>query len=190
MFRMKGSSREREFLEQVIGQSGQNLLECLQCGKCSGGCPIASNEVGGPRKLIAEILSGMKNEALADPTWWYCVSCGTCAVRCPVEINMYKVSTVLCEIAEKENFVPSEPQIHKFEELFLGSVRKNGRARELQTAMAFNLASWKPFRDAGKGFKLLMKGAISPKEMFPKQEPGGARAERIFQRVKREKEGE
>ena len=176
MLRIKGTCCEREFLEQVIRESGQNLLECLQCGKCSGGCPITSNEVGGPRRLIAQILGGMKEKVLGDPTWWYCVSCGTCAVRCPVEINMYKVSTVLCEIAEKEKIAPCEPDIHRFEELFLESVSKHGRAGELQTAMAFNLPSWKPFKDAGKGLKLMIKGAISPKDMLPGKRTGGARA--------------
>lgn len=190
MLTLKGTSSEREFLEQVIRESGQNLLECLQCGKCSGGCPITSNEVGGPRKLIAEILAGMKEKALGDPTWWYCVSCGTCASRCPVEINMYKVATVLCEIAEKEKIAPSEPDIHRFEELFLKSVRDHGRAQELQTAMMFNLRSWKPFKDAGKGLRLIMKGAISPMEVLPAKRAECARTDRIFQKLRRDKEGQ
>src|SRR5512141_2857299 len=106
MLRLSGALAEKQFLDQVIQRSGQNLLECLQCGKCSGGCPITSDVVGGPRSMIAEILGGMKEQALRDPTWWYCVSCGTCATRCPVEINVYKVATVLCEIAEREEIKP------------------------------------------------------------------------------------
>ncbi|SPF50496.1 heterodisulfide reductase, subunit C [Syntrophobacter sp. SbD1] len=190
MVRLKGTSSEREFLHQVIDESGQNLLECLQCGKCSGGCPIASNEVGGPRRLIAQILGGMKEQALKDPTWWYCVSCGTCATRCPVEINMYKVSTVLCEIAEKEKVTPSEPDIHRFEELFLESVRKHGRVQEMKTAMAYNLRSWKPFKDAGMGFKLMIKGAVSPMDMLAGKRKEDAAVGRIFQRLQQDKNGE
>jgi heterodisulfide reductase subunit C2 len=189
MLTLKGISSEREFLDQVIGESGQNLLECLQCGKCSGGCPITSNEVGGPRRLIAEILAGMKEKALGDPTWWYCVSCGTCASRCPVEINMYKVATVLCEIAEKEKIAPSEPDIHRFEELFLKSVSEHGRVEELQTAMMFNLRTWKPFKDAGKGLRLMLKGAISPKDLLPGKKTQRARAEHIFEKLRRDNEG-
>ncbi|MGC8492074.1 MAG: 4Fe-4S dicluster domain-containing protein [Syntrophobacteraceae bacterium] len=187
MLTLKGTSSERQFLDQVIRKSGQNLLECLQCGKCSGGCPITSNEVGGPRKLIAEILAGMKEEALGDPTWWYCVSCGTCATRCPVEINIYQVATVLCEMAERENVTPCEPDIHRFEELFLKSVREHGRVEELQTAMLFNLQTRKPFKDAGKGLRLMLRGAISPKDLLPGKKPARARADHIFQQVLREK---
>ena len=114
MLRLKGHTKEKKFLEQVMERSGQDLLRCLQCGKCSGSCPITSQSVGGPRRLIARILSGMQDEALRDPTWWYCVSCGTCASRCPVEINMYEVSTTLCEMATEQGIKASEPGIHLF----------------------------------------------------------------------------
>ena len=120
MRRLTGAPAERTFLHEVIQASGQDLLTCLQCGKCSGSCPIASDTVGGPRKAIAAILGGMKDEALKDPTWWYCVSCGTCATRCPVEINFYQVATALCQMAEKAGVAPSEPAIHRFEEHVFG----------------------------------------------------------------------
>jgi heterodisulfide reductase subunit C len=162
MFRLKGHAEEKLFLDQVMERSGQNLLRCLQCGKCSGGCPITSQTVGGPRRLIAYILNGMRDAALKDPTWWYCVSCGTCATRCPVEINTYAVSTVLCEMAAEQGIEPCEPEIHLFEELFLKSVKKNGRVREVNTVMEFNLRSLRPFNDAAIGAKMAMKGVISP----------------------------
>jgi heterodisulfide reductase subunit C len=189
MRRIKGIPEERNFLFEIMKASGQNLLECLQCGKCSGGCPIASDTVGGPRKNIAEILAGRKEEALADPTWWYCVSCGTCATRCPVEINFYPVATSLCEMAEKEGLAPSEPAIHRFEALFLDSVRKHGRVQELKTAMAFNLRSMQPFKDATKGLRLLIKGAISPKEMMGGESHGEEKVSRIFAKVKEREQG-
>jgi heterodisulfide reductase subunit C len=182
MTRLTGAAAEKDFLTQVIEESGQNLLECLQCGKCSGGCPISSAEVGGPRRLIAEILYGMKEAALKDPTWWYCVSCGTCMTRCPVEINMYPVATALCEMAEREKVKPSEPDIHLFEELFLKSVEKYGRAKELKVVMDFNLRTLRPFKDLRQGLSLMLKGAINPKEMF-KQSPPDKRIARVFSRV-------
>ncbi len=166
MFRLKGRAEEKALLNQVMERSGQNLLRCLQCGKCSGSCPIISPAVGGPRRLIARILSGMQEEALRDPTWWYCVSCGTCASRCPVEINVYAVSTALCEIAAEQGVQASEPGIHLFEDLFLKSVAKNGRVRELHTVMEFNLRSLRPFNDAMIGAKMALKGVVSPAAML------------------------
>lgn len=182
MLRLTGTANEREFLDRVIAESGQNLRECLQCGKCSAGCPIASDDVAGPRRLIAKILTGMKAGALSDPTWLYCISCGTCATRCPVEINMYRVSTVLCEMAEKEGTVPSDPDIHLFEDLFLKSVRRNGRVQELKTVLAFNLRTRHPFKDLAQGMTLMRKGAISPFEVMKGATPD-ARISRIFDKA-------
>jgi heterodisulfide reductase subunit C2 len=189
MLRLTGDPKERAFLHLIIEKSGQNLLECLQCGKCTAGCPIASEKVGGPRQLIAAILLGWKERALTDPTWLYCVSCGTCATRCPVEINMYAVSTALCETAAKENVAPSEPDIHLFEELFLKSVRKNGRVQELRTVMEYNLRTFQPMKDFSQGMTLMRKGAISPFEVLkgPKKNEAAAR---LFTRVQQVEHGE
>lgn len=184
MLRLKGHAKENRLLDQVMERSGQDLLRCLQCGKCSGSCPIASETVGGPRRLIARILSGMQDEALRDPTWWYCVSCGTCASRCPVEINMYAVATTLCEMAAEQGVKASEPDIHRFEELFLKSVEKNGRVRELNTVMEFNLRRLRPFADVGIGAKMALKGVLSPTALLPKR-ASDPKVTRIFQNVRR-----
>ena len=184
MTRLNGAAAEKDFLARVVEESGQNLTACIQCGKCSGGCPIASAEVGGPRRLIARIQYGQKRQALEDPTWWYCVACGTCMTRCPVEINMYRVATALCEIAEHEGVAPSEPDIHLFEELFVKSVERHGRANELRVVAAFNLRTRQPFKDLGSGLTLMRKGAISPGEML-KGSRTDERITRLFARLQR-----
>lgn len=139
--------------------------------------------------MIAAIHAGAKELALQDPTWLYCVSCGSCASRCPVEINMYAVSTALCEIATKEGVRPAEPDIHLFEELFLRSVRRHGRVQELRTVMEFNLRTLNPFKDLAQGLTLMRKGAISPLDFLRghKKDPAVAR---IFARVEQAENGE
>lgn len=189
MFRFTGDASEKNFLRLVTTKSGQNLLECLQCGKCSGSCPVASDTVPGPRELVAQILSGLKNQALGNPLWWYCVSCGTCMTRCPVEINMYPVATALCEIAQQDGFPSSEPDIHLFEELFLKSVEHYGRVKELRTVAVFNFKTRNFFKDMDKGITLMRKGAISPFEIL-KGWDKAPRVSRIFEKVKRAGRGE
>lgn len=185
MFRLKGQIEENAFLDQVMERSGQNLRQCLQCGKCSGSCPVTSQAVGGPRRLIARILSGMQEQALNDPTWWYCVSCGTCATRCPVEINMYAVATALCEMAAEQGIEACEPDIHLFEELFLKSVEKNGRVREINTVAAFNLRRLRPFADAAIGARMMQKGVISPVAVLRKGRRD-RQVSRIFQKIRQQ----
>jgi heterodisulfide reductase subunit C len=189
MDRLTGNPQERDFLNRIIDRSGQKLLECLQCGKCTAGCPIASETVPGPRQLIATILIGMKESALKNPTWLYCVSCGTCATRCPVEINMYAVATALCEIAEKEKVSPPVPEIHLFEDLFLKSVYKNGRVQELNTVAQYNLRTFKPFKDLAQGLTLMRKGAITPSDML-KGSKKNPKAARLFDKIRQARQGE
>jgi heterodisulfide reductase subunit C2 len=184
MTRLNGAAAERDFLSRIVEDSGQNLTACIQCGKCSGGCPITSAEVGGPRRLVAEILYGAKREALEDPTWWCCVACGTCMTRCPVEINMYRVATALCEMAEREGVTPSEPDIHLFEKLFVKSVERHGRANELRVVAGFNLRTRHPFKDLAQALTLMRKGAITPGEML-KGSRSDERTSRVFARVQR-----
>ncbi|MDQ7781732.1 MAG: 4Fe-4S dicluster domain-containing protein [Desulfomonilaceae bacterium] len=189
MLRLTGNSSERVFLNDMMNKSGQRLLECLQCGKCTGSCPVASPETGGPRQLIAQILAGMKDHALTNPMWWYCVSCGSCVTRCPVDINVYELATALCETAAREGITPSEREIHLFEDLFLKSVRKYGRVKELRTVALFNLMTMNPLKDMDKGIALMKKGAIGPLEIFRAGKKDD-KVERIFKRVESTREGE
>lgn len=165
MTRLDGKA-QGAFLARVAEDSGQDLAACLQCGKCSGGCPITSAEVRGPRHLLAEILYGDERAALSDPTWWHCVACGTCMTRCPVEIDVARVAAALCALAERAGVTPSEPDIHLFEELFLRSVARHGRANELRVVAGFNLRTRRPFRDAAQGLALARKGAIGPRDLL------------------------
>jgi heterodisulfide reductase subunit C len=96
---------------------------------------------------------------------------------------MYLVATALCEMAEEEKIKPSESQIHLFEELFLKSVEKHGRVEELKTVMAFNVRTLHPFKDAYKGMKLMLKGAIDPMELLYSGKKDEA-VSRIFKRVR------
>jgi heterodisulfide reductase subunit C len=104
--------------------------------------------------------------------------------RCPVEIDVSRVATALCELAEREGVAPSEPAIHRFEELFLKSVRRHGRANELRVAAAFNLKSGTPFKDLGTGLTLARKGALGPGSMLHGS-GRDERAARIFAKARR-----
>lgn len=178
------SSSANNFLTDVEKRSDQSLLECLQCGKCSGGCPVASEQVPGPRQLVAEILAGMKRKALTNPLVWHCVCCGTCLIRCPVQINIYRVSTALCEIAHEEKIAPSVPDIHLFEDLFLKSVENYGRLKELRTIAEYNLRSGHFLKDVDKGIRLMLKGAISPVEIVKGWEKD-KRVSSIFEKARK-----
>src|SRR3989338_10007435 len=53
------------FVAQIEKISGQKLLACYQCGKCSAGCPMASHMDVLPNQIIRLAQLGMKEQLLA-----------------------------------------------------------------------------------------------------------------------------
>lgn len=79
------------FVRKVEELSGQNLMACYQCGKCSAGCPAVSQMDILPNQIIRLAQLGMKEELLASKAIWLCASCMTCNTRCPKGINIAEV---------------------------------------------------------------------------------------------------
>jgi Fe-S oxidoreductase len=62
------------------------LLGCIQCGRCTGGCPVSLKTVLNVRRLIYDtVLDTMTVDT--HPELWDCTTCTTCSVRCPKEVN-------------------------------------------------------------------------------------------------------
>lgn len=86
------------FVLKVQELSGQNLLACYQCGKCSAGCPAVSQMDILPNQIIRFAQLGFKNELLKCRSIWICESCFMCNSRCPKGINIAEVIEVLRQI--------------------------------------------------------------------------------------------
>ena len=66
----------------------QGLLACIQCGKCTGGCPMAIKTRLNPRSLIYRLLiAGNGFDLEGRDELWDCTTCGTCYSRCPKQVN-------------------------------------------------------------------------------------------------------
>ncbi|MGY5865139.1 MAG: 4Fe-4S dicluster domain-containing protein [Candidatus Thorarchaeota archaeon] len=100
---------------------GEGLLRCLKCGACSGGCPVGSVIDYRPRKVLGNVLLGLKNDVLSSEQIWMCAACFTCEERCVQEVNFTDVVTVLRNMASKEgNAAPGYIKMAKM-------VMKHGR---------------------------------------------------------------
>lgn len=65
-----------------------NLEQCLQCGKCTGNCPVAAITPSyNPRQVIHDILTGSRERLLDSEEIWRCMWCANCYRVCPVDIN-------------------------------------------------------------------------------------------------------
>ena len=86
------------FVLKVQELSGQNLLACYQCGKCSAGCPAISQMDILPNQIIRYAQLGLKDELLESRSIWICESCYMCNARCPKGINIAEVIEALRQI--------------------------------------------------------------------------------------------
>jgi heterodisulfide reductase subunit C len=92
------SKIKNDFVAKVEEISGQNLLACYQCGKCSAGCPAISEMDILPNQIIRYAQLGLKDELLQSKSIWICASCLTCNARCPKGINIAEVIEAIRQI--------------------------------------------------------------------------------------------
>ena len=86
------------FVLKVEELSGQSLLACYQCGKCSAGCPAVSQMDILPNQVIRYAQLGLKEELLDSNSFWVCASCISCNSRCPKGIKIAEVMEALRQI--------------------------------------------------------------------------------------------
>lgn len=86
-----------DFVNQVETISGQSLLACNQCGKCSAGCPLSFGMDLLPNQVIRLAQLGIP-EVLDAHTIWTCASCLTCVSRCPKGIDLPRVMEAMRQV--------------------------------------------------------------------------------------------
>ncbi|MEO0254641.1 MAG: 4Fe-4S dicluster domain-containing protein [candidate division WOR-3 bacterium] len=161
------SELNRDFTKEVINSpGGEGILECIQCGTCSGTCPLSIYMDYPPRRIIAMVREGFKDEVLSSKTIWLCASCYSCQVECPQNIKITYIMYALKRMAIKEGKYPKKFPIPILAKTFYDIVSRNGRQSEAKLVMNLWLKTslLKIIQNASLGLKLLSKGRLSFKE--------------------------
>jgi heterodisulfide reductase subunit C len=86
------------FVAKIEEISGQKLLACYQCGKCSAGCPAVADMDILPNQVIRFAQLGLRDELFQSKAVWVCASCLTCNSRCPKGIKIAEVMEAIRQI--------------------------------------------------------------------------------------------
>ena len=98
------------FCDEVASlPGGENIKKCFACGTCSAGCPVSSiDEEYNCRKIIRQVLFGMREDVLKSPVIWFCLLCYRCYARCPQQVNFTDVMKVLRHLAIRDGHAPAD----------------------------------------------------------------------------------
>lgn len=121
----------RAFLEQVEDiPAGERIKRCIQCGTCTGSCPVSYAMDITPRQLIALFRMGEMEMIMKSRTIWICASCYACTTRCPSGIKVTDLIYALKRTAMESNQKSNAPQVQLLAKLFVDNLKSYGRLHE------------------------------------------------------------
>ncbi len=129
------------FLDEVKATpGGEHILACIQCGTCTGSCPMATQMEYPPRKIIAMIRAGKRDEVLSSNSMWFCLSCYMCTARCPRGVRPTEIAHALESLANQQGFSIGGTSTPNFYRSFVSSIRSNGRVHEFGMMVKYYLS--------------------------------------------------
>jgi quinone-modifying oxidoreductase, subunit QmoC len=155
---------DKDFGKKIAGMAhGEKLFGCIQCGNCSAACPLSIYMDFTPRKIIAMVRAGFRDEVLSNRTVWLCASCYQCTVECPKGIKITDVMYALKREAIENKIYPKNFPVPILAKAFFSEVKRRGRISEASLLINYYLR-YNIFKMLGYstlGMKLFIKGRLS-----------------------------
>jgi heterodisulfide reductase subunit C len=99
-------STDAHFSDEIIKMRGdKKILDCIQCGVCSGSCPVDFAMDYSPMQIIRMAQLGIKETIFSSNTIWICATCYCCSDRCPQGIDVGDMMTTLRNLAIKNGHI-------------------------------------------------------------------------------------
>ena len=176
--------------DEIRRETGVIINKCYQCGKCSAGCPVAT-EMEYPPSLVMRMLQtedqANVEKLMKSMTIWLCVSCEMCLTRCPMEIDIPSLMDFMRQKsyrAKKTN--PHAKKIISFHKSFLDSINYTGRLYEMGLIVDYKMRTGAMMQDVAVAPKMFVKGKLNPIPEFIK---GRKKIAAIFNKIQDKKEG-
>ncbi len=145
------SKRIQDFAHEVDARSHANLMACLQCRKCTSGCPVAGRADFRAHELVRLVQLGQREQVLASRMIWECTSCQTCATRCPQDVSIAAMNDTLRMMSREADATFEKTTQPVFNDIFLRSIRRRGRVYELGLMAAYKFRTMRLFEDVEQG---------------------------------------
>lgn len=175
--------------DKVCEATGESVADCYQCGKCSGGCPLAGEMDYSPNQILRMLQLGLpelEEKAVGSMTIWLCLTCGQCLARCPKEVDLPKIMDFLREESLRRGLVnPKAKDIVSFHKAFVDAIGGGGRVFEMGLITDYKMRSWHFLQDMLVAPKMMARGKL---HMLPHLIEGRKAVKRIIQRSKARKE--
>ncbi len=152
------------FLEEVSRiPGGERLRRCLQCGTCTGSCPVSYAMDLTPREVLAFFRAGDIERILRSRSVWVCASCYHCTTRCPANIKVTDLLYALKRVAVDRRLFPHRFPVYVLSETFVDQVRKYGRNHEVGLLRTYFLKTGvrRMLGRAGLAWSLWRKGRLA-----------------------------
>ena len=162
--------------------TGENVMLCYQCKKCTLGCPSAYAMRMKPHELMRAAQLGLAEEIYWSGTIWICLSCETCNTRCPQDINILRVIDGLREMSKELEYYNPYPALPALHRIFMAFVKRLGKVYELGLALLINLRMLTPFKDMDMASPMLMKGKLKP---LPHRSHGARELRQVMARIRK-----
>ncbi len=161
----KESELRAAFLYQVSNiPGGEKIKKCIQCGTCTGSCPVSYTMDIMPREIIALFRAGDMESILNSRTIWICASCYACTVRCPMGIKVTDILYALKRMAMEKELFPKRFPIFVLSKSFVSLINIYGRSYEAGLLLLYYLRTnpLKLFSLLPLAYRLFRKGRIAP----------------------------
>ncbi|MGA3287806.1 MAG: 4Fe-4S dicluster domain-containing protein [Bacteroidota bacterium] len=172
---------EAGLLQTVKEISGVDVAGCLQCKKCTNGCPVTALVKVPPSEVIRRLQLNIGDSILNSDLIWMCASCETCFSRCPMQIDMASVMDALRIISVKKNAAKQKGNVPLFNRWFLKTISMFGRTYDLGMIAAYKIGTSNYFQDTDKFPMMLQKRKIA---LFPSLKADKKYVRRIFKKKK------
>jgi len=176
------SKENRKLSQDLQSMTGENVMLCYQCKKCTLGCPSAYVMRMKPHELMRAIQLGLAEEVYWSGTVWICLSCETCNTRCPQGINILRLIDGLREMSREVDHYNPQTAVPAMHRIFMGFVERFGKVYELGLALLINLVMLTPFKDIDMASPMLLKGKL---KLFPHRSHGVKELRKVMAKIKK-----